>query len=111
MALLCVVVLAVAPVAAADDWGRDRLSAAAVAEPAPVVDDALDPAIRGAILARSTPVRSLDVRQTPIASSGRADGFDWGAAGIGAGAGVVGLALVAASVMFFGQRHGRVRSA
>ena len=103
--LLALAVLFV-PVAAADDWGRDRVTSTAI-----VVEDALDPAIRAAVLAQSTPLTTSDEIETPIASVSPADGFAWGAAGIGAGAALVCVMLVLGCAMVVGQRHGRIRSA
>ena len=105
-ALLLVVAVLVVPVAAADDWGRDRAASTTI-----VVDDALDPAIRGALLARSTsPATSVEV-ETPVASATTADGFAWEAAGVGAGVALVCVLLVAGCAMVLGQRHDRIQSA
>jgi hypothetical protein len=105
-ALFLVVAVLVVPVAAADDWGRDRAAATAI-----VVADALDPAIRGALLARSTSLATSGELGTSVGSATTADGFAWGAAGVGAGVALAGVLLVAGCAMVLGQRHGRIRSA
>lgn len=105
-ALILAVAVILVPIGAADDWGRDRAASAAIA-----VDDALDPAIRAAVLARSTPPAMSDEFGTPAVSEATGDGFAWGAAGIGAGVALAGVLLAAGCAMVVGQRHGGVRSA
>ena len=106
-ALFCAIALMATPFAAATlDGGRDRAPSTPI-----LVDDALDPAIRGALLARSTPVASGERSPAAVQLTARGDGFAWGAAGIGAGVGIAVVGLVAASVMVLGQRHDRLRNA
>jgi hypothetical protein len=100
VALLATLALGVASAAFGDDWARDRAAAVALQE--------LDPAIRTAIEMRSSEI--------PIASTAYAampspdDGFAWGAALLGLGAGVIGMCVLLGCVTLV-RHDGRLRSA
>lgn len=83
-AVLVAIALALVPTAFADGWARDNADAVATQD--------LDPAIRTAIAARapvSTPVAATIPRLTPSD-----DGFAWGAAALGLGAGIAAMCAV-----------------
>jgi hypothetical protein len=96
-------VVAVAPAAFADDWGRDRAQVAALGQ--------LDPAIRTAIAAQaSAPSPVVPQAVAPVAPSSPSDGFAWGAAGLGLLVGV-GAMCVALGCVTLIRHDGRLRSA
>lgn len=100
VALLATLALSVAPAALGDDWARDRAAAIALQQ--------LDTAIRTAIEVRSS--------ESPIASTADAtapspdDGFAWGAALLGLGAGAIGMCVLLGCVTLV-RNDGRLRSA
>lgn len=103
VALFAALAVAVAPVALADDWGRDRAQVAALGE--------LDPAIRTAIGAQaSAPSPVVPQAASPVAPSSPSDGFAWGAAGLGLLVGV-GAMCVALGCVTLLRHDGRLRSA
>jgi hypothetical protein len=101
LALVAMLALALglAPTAFGDDWARDRAAATAVQE--------LDPAIRIAMVgaAAAAPTTSI-VATAPDGD----DGFAWGAAALGLGAGVIAMCALLGCVTLV-RSHGRLRSA
>ena len=101
VALVATLALPVAPTALGDDWARDHAAVAAVQE--------LDPAIRTAVAARGTPV--VPVIPAAVASIPSAgEGFAWGAAALGLGAGIVATCALLGCVTLV-RSDGRLRSA
>jgi len=83
-AVLVTIALALVPTAFGDVWARDNANA--------VATQGLDTAIRTAIAARapvSTPVAATTLRLTPSD-----EGFAWGAAALGLGAGIAAMCAV-----------------
>ena len=113
VALAASLALAVAPDAFADDWARER---ADVVAPVAVGDDwardrraveQLDPAIRTAIVSR---VPGIPATSPAAAAVPANDGFAWGAALLGLGAGVAGMCVLLGCVTLV-RHDGRLRSA
>jgi hypothetical protein len=102
IALTTILALGLAPAALGDDWARER---AAVARAV----DGLDPAIRTAVAARSSEVATSPavVVPTPPAVD---EGFAWGAAALGLGAGIAGMCVLLGCVTLV-RHDGRLRSA
>ena|SRR6478735_5870206 len=99
-AVLCTLALALAPTAFGDPWGSDHAGS--------VARQALDPAIRTAIAARSTvpaPVASTIPRLSPAD-----DGFAWGAATLGLVTGIAAMCAVLVCVSLV-RHDGRLRHA
>lgn len=99
-AVLCTLALALVPTAFGDPWGRDHSDA--------VARQALDPAIRTAIAARSTvptPVASSIPRLSPADN-----GFAWSAAALGLVTGIAAMCAVFVCVSLV-RHDGRLRHA
>jgi hypothetical protein len=99
-AVLVTIALALVPTAFGDPWGRDHADAVAI--------QALDPAIRTAIAARSTvsaPVAAAIPRLSPAD-----DGFAWGAATLGLVTGIAAMCAVLVCVSLV-RHDGRLRHA
>ena len=99
-AVLVTIALALVPTAFGDSWGRDHADA--------VARQALDPAIRTAITARSTvptPVASTIPRLSPSDA-----GFAWGAATLGLVTGIAAMCAVLVCVSLV-RHDGRLRHA
>jgi len=99
-AVLVTVALALVPTAFGDPWGRDHADAVAM--------QGLDPAIRTAVVARSTvpaPVASTIPRLSPADG-----GFAWGAATLGLVTGIVAVCAVLVCVSLV-RHDGRLRHA
>jgi hypothetical protein len=100
--LVATLALGLAPVAFADDWGRDRAAAAARSE--------LDPAIRTAVAARAAEATvPAPAPVAPTVSAAGGEGFAWGAAALGLGAGVAAMCALLGCVTLV-RSHGRLRS-
>jgi hypothetical protein len=94
------VALALVPTALGDNWARYRADAVAV--------QGLDPAIRTAIVARSTMPPPASVTLPVVSPSD--DGFAWGAAALGLATGIAAMSGVLACVSLL-RHDGRLRNA
>lgn len=101
--------LTLAPTAFGDAWGHDHADA--------VASQALDPAIRTAIAARSTvPITARSTVPTPVTSTVPRlspvddDGFAWGAATLGLVTGIAAMCAVFVCVSLV-RHDGRLRHA
>ena len=107
-AVLCTLALALVPTAFGDPWGSDHAGA--------VARQALDPAIRTAIAARSTvPITARSTVPAPVAStiprlSPADDGFAWSAATLGLVTGIAAMCAVLVCVSLV-RHDGRLRHA